>query len=97
MVLLTDGLATAPRKEPEAFAKAEAALLKADGITLYTIGLGASVNMEFLQQLASEPSLAFAAPSTATLGTIYQTITGAICEDGAARIDVIPKAASNFK
>ncbi len=97
VVLLTDGLATAPGKDPDEFAKTEASLLKADGITLYTIGLGAGVNMDFLRTIASEPQLAFAAPTTATLGGIYKTITGAICEDGAARIDVIPKAASNFR
>lgn len=96
LVLLTDGLATAPDKNPEEFSQSEAALLKADGITLYTIGLGAGVNMDFLRSLSNEPQFAYSAPTTATLGSIYKTITGAICEDGAARIDVIPKAASNF-
>lgn len=96
VVLLTDGLATAPDKNPEEFAQSEATLLKADGITLYTIGLGNGVNMDFLRTLASEPQFAYSAPTTATLGGIYQAITGAICEDGAARIDVIPKAASTF-
>jgi len=96
IVLLTDGLATAPGNNPEEFAKTEATLLKADGITLYTIGLGAGVNMDFLRIIASESQSAFAAPTVATLEDIYKKITGAICEDGAARIDVIPKAASNF-
>jgi len=95
IVLLTDGLATAPEKNPEEFAKTEASFLAADGITLYTIGLGSAVNMDFLRSISSEAQLAYMAPTTATLGGIYQIITGAICEDGAARIDIIPKA-NNF-
>jgi Mg-chelatase subunit ChlD len=96
VVLLTDGLATGPDIEPELYAKTQADVLKADGVTLYTIGLGSSVNMEFLQALASTPTQAFAAPTTDILGSIYQTITASICEDGAAKIDVIPKASGNF-
>jgi Mg-chelatase subunit ChlD len=96
VVLLTDGLATAPDKEPVQYAAEKAALLKGSNITLYTIGLGAGADMDSLRKLASEPVQAYAAPTTATLGDIYQKITGAICEDGAARIDVIPKTSSNF-
>lgn len=95
IVLLTDGLATAPNKNPEEFAQTQARLLAADDITLYTIGLGVGVNMDFLRTISSERQFAYAAPTTATLGGIYKIITGAICEDGAARIDVIPKA-NNF-
>lgn len=96
VVLLTDGLATAPGKEPAAYAEAKAALLKDSAITLYTIGLGSGADMDSLRKLASEPAQAYAAPTTDTLGAIYKKITGAICEDGAARIDIIPKTSSNF-
>lgn len=97
VVLLTDGLATAPEKEPEAYAKEKAELLKKDGITLYTIGLGKGVNMDFLRTLASDPNFAYAAPTTNTLQLIYKAITDSICEDGAARIDVIPKVTNAFQ
>ncbi len=96
VVLLTDGLATAPDEKPEEFALAEAAKLKADDITIFTIGLGAGVNMDFLRSIASSPNQAYSAPTTATLSSIYTAITAAICEEGASRIDVIPKTDSNF-
>lgn len=96
VVLLTDGLATAPEIEPEEFAKTQAELLKSDGISLYTIGLGKGVNMDFLRTLSSGPTFAYAAPTTDTLGSIYKNITDAICEDGAARIDVITKVTNSF-
>jgi Mg-chelatase subunit ChlD len=96
VVLLTDGLATAPEEEPEEYAKKQAEILKADDITLYTIGLGKGVNMDFLRTLASDTTQAYAAPTTNTLGTIYKAITDSICEDGAARIDVIPKVTKSF-
>ncbi len=97
VVLLTDGLATAPDPSPDAHAQTKAQALKADNTTIYTIGLGVSVNMDFLRTIASEPAMAFSAPNVSTLGGIYQAITAAICEDGAARIDVIPKAIGNFE
>jgi Mg-chelatase subunit ChlD len=96
VVLLTDGLATAPEKEPEEYAKTQANIVKSDDIAVYTIGLGKSVNMDFLRTLASGSNLAYAAPTTNTLGTIYKNITDSICEDGAARIDVIPKVTKSF-
>ncbi len=96
VVLLTDGLATGPGEEPEAYAKEKAELLKNDGIAFFTIGLGKGVNMDFLRSISSGPSFTYAAPTTNTLGGIYKTITDSICEDGAARIDVIPKVTKAF-
>jgi len=96
VVLLTDGLATAPDPNPDAFALTKAEQLKADDITVYTIGLGTGVNMNLLRQIASEPGFAYSAPTTATLNSIYQTISSTICEEGAARIDIIPKTDGNF-
>ena len=96
VVLLTDGLATAPGDDPDAFALAQAKQLKSDDIIVYTIGLGTGVNMSFLREIATEPGFAFVAPNTSTLGTIYRTISSAICEEGAARIDIIPKTDGNF-
>jgi Mg-chelatase subunit ChlD len=96
IVLLTDGLATAPGEDPDAYALEEAAKAAAEDITVFTIGLGQAVNMDFLRSIASTPEQAYAAPATSTLRSIYSAITAAICEDGAARIDVIPKTRSNF-
>jgi Mg-chelatase subunit ChlD len=95
MVILTDGLATAPEQEPEQYALAQAEALKATGVEVYAIGLGEQVNMEFVRAVAS-PDAAYQALSRNQIDSIYQTITGAICEDGAAVIDIVPKTNANF-
>ena len=96
LVLLTDGLATAPDEEPEAYALAAAKAAKAKGVTIYTIGLGENVNMDFVKQLASSNEQAYAALTTADIDRIYRTITADLCEDGAAVIEIIPKTDAGF-
>ncbi len=96
-VLLTDGLATAPDEDPELYALAQASNLKGSGAQLFVIGLGEQVNMEFIRQLASEPTNAFQAINRNEVDRIYRDITGAICEDGAAIIDVVPKTKAVFE
>jgi len=97
LVLLTDGLATAPGEEPEAFALSAAREVKDTGVIVYTVGLGTEVNMEFLRQVASSPQQAFAAPTTGDLDRIYRAITAALCEDGPAVIEIIPKTTAGFE
>lgn len=96
VVLLTDGLATAPGDDPTSYALEQAQALKATDTTIFTIGLGSGIDKSTLQAMASAPSQAFIAPSTDVLTDIYESITAAICEEGAARIDVIPKTGGNF-
>jgi len=90
-ILLTDGLATAPDDEPEAYALLAAEALKATGVVVYTIGIGADVDEEFLKQIATDGKHYFRAPERTTIGRIYEDITSALCEDGAAVIEIIPK------
>ena len=96
LVLLTDGLTTAPGEDPDAYALAAASEAKAAGINIYTIGLGEQVNMEFVRQLASSRNQAYQAISRSQINDIYETITGDICEDGAAIIDIVPKTNASF-
>ncbi len=98
MVILTDGLATAPgtTEEAETFALQEALSAKDSGTNIYAIGLGESVKMEFVTALASLPTQGFQAISAADVDRIYQTITSAICEQGPAVIDIVPKSTSGF-
>lgn len=96
-VLMTDGLANAPDEDPEAYALEQAEFLKKTGTQVFTVGLGEKLNEPFLQQLASSPQHYFHAPSTAQLGGIYESITEAICEDGAAIIEIIPKTDASFE
>jgi Mg-chelatase subunit ChlD len=95
-ILLTDGLATAPAKDPEIYAETEAKALKDIGVTLFTIGLGAQANDEFLRNIASNNSQYYKAPSIRDLGGIYASITKDICEDGPTVIEIIPKAETSF-
>jgi len=98
LILLTDGLPTAKGDTKKIVEDAKAAAKKAaeDGVTVYVIGLGKGVDLEFVKSLADDPTNAFYAPTGADLESIYQKITGALCESGATRIDVIAKTPTNF-
>lgn len=96
LVLLTDGLATAPEEQPEEFALAAATDIKNDDVVIYTIGLGESVNMDFVRAVASSPAQAYQAITRSDINRIYQTITESICEDGPAVIDIVPKTSASF-
>jgi Mg-chelatase subunit ChlD len=98
LILLTDGLPTAPDGTGDAVAEAIAAAesITASGINLFAIGLGEGVDREFIASLASTPEQAFLAPSRTDLTSIYETITSSLCESGTARIDVIAKTKTNF-
>ena len=95
VVLLTDGLATAPGNDPETYARDAAATARDADISLFTIGLGSRVNEEFLAELAGEESHRYLAASRNDLDQIYRAISTAICEEGAAVIDVVPKVSAN--
>lgn len=96
MVLLTDGLATAPGEDPEKYALDAAIKVKQQGVNVFTIGLGENVNMDFVTQIANSPKQAYRALSTSDIDRIYKTITAEICEDGAAIIQIIPKTDAGF-
>jgi Mg-chelatase subunit ChlD len=94
IVLLTDGKANAPERKdikPEAYAQALAAEAYQRGVEVYTIGLGTSVNTEFLASLATSEKHSYQAVNKETLDEIYRTISQALCEDGPAVIDIITK------
>lgn len=95
-VLLTDGLATAPDENPDEYALSNAQLMKENGISVFAIGLGEQVNMDFVSRLASSPAQSFKAVTAADVDQIYRQITASLCEDGAAVIDIIPKTDANF-
>lgn len=92
IVLLTDGKANAPEAETaEAYALAMAEEGKKRGIEIFSIGLGKNVKGDFVQALASDPRNGYLAVDRSTLDGIYASISTALCEDGAAIIDIIPK------
>lgn len=98
-IILTDGLptsATATTEELTVTATALARAIDTSGATIYAIGLGENLDRAFIASLASSPSQVYFAPSGAELDRIYNEITTALCESGAARIDVIAKTRANF-
>lgn len=95
LVILTDGLATAPDQDPDGYAREAATALKDTDVDIYAIGLGQQVNMDFVRSLASE-NKSYQALTRDRVNAIYEEITGAICEDGAAIIDIVPKTMSGF-
>ncbi len=96
VVLLTDGLANEPDVDPEVYALAAAETLKGTGAEVYTIGLGSELNETFLRSIATDSDHYFSAGSSATIDRIYKNVTSALCEDGAAIIEITPKPKTDF-
>lgn len=97
IVLLTDGIANEP-EDPggEVYAKQYADIAKRDGYTIYTIGLGTSVNDTFLQEIAGtkgdvKGEFYYKAAGTNELTAIYKNISDSICERGPAVIEITPR------
>ena len=100
LVLLTDGVANLPsrigtRNYPEIYAIESAELARGDGISLYTIGLGKDINMDFLKTLATTTAEAYFAPSTKELNDIYNQIAIKICKKDPAVIDIYMRILPN--
>lgn len=96
LVFLTDGLANAPEPNAEQFALDAAQKLKDTGTEIYTIGLGAKSNETFLKNIASKESYYYKAATAGVVDTIYRTVTSALCEEGPAIIEIIPKTEAIF-
>ncbi len=98
VVLLTDGLPTAPGDTSAILEETRLAAktLSGAGVEVYAIGLGKGVDAPFIESLASSEKNAYLAPQASDLTQIYQQITGSLCESGATRIDVIAKTGANF-
>jgi hypothetical protein len=75
IVFLTDGL---PNGTTEDAVLAEAAAAKAEGITIFTIGLGPDVYADLLRAMATSSSHYYFSPSTAELNEIYRRIVDAL-------------------
>ncbi len=98
VVLLTDGLPTAPGDSTTILeeTRLSAQTLIGEGVEVYAIGLGKGVDIPFIESLASSQEKAYSAPKAGDLEKIYKQITGSLCESGATRIDVIAKTGANF-
>jgi len=86
LVLLSDGLPTVGG-DP----RAEAAAAKAEGIRVFTIGLGNDVDPALMRELASAPSDYFFAPGAEQLAGIYAQISGLIGGGPATNIELVDR------
>lgn len=71
LIVLTDGEPTGTTPEE---VRTAAAAAKAAGILVFTIGLGTSLDVELLRDVASRPEWAYLAPDTSDLVAIYEAI-----------------------
>jgi Ca-activated chloride channel family protein len=71
IILLTDGLPFGTTAEAVLAAADQA---KAEGITIYTIGLGGDVDPHLLRQVATDPGKYYFAPQATDLEAIYEQI-----------------------
>jgi len=87
------------------YARTFATQAKTQDITIYTIGFGdffattsdlISRDLTLISDLATAPEYSFTAPTVADLARVYSEIADSICEDGAAKIDVIPVTSGGF-
>lgn len=80
VVLLTDGKPDGGL-DPRGRALSQAATLRAAGVAVYAIGLGADVDGALLGQIAGDPTRYFQAPSAAELAGIYRLIARRLLAD----------------
>ncbi len=102
LVVLTDGVATRPirpggsknsedTKYPEDVALKTGQSIKAQGIQIFTIGLGKDIHTDFLKSLASSASNFYLAPTAQELKKIYGQIATKICKARPAVINILPR------
>jgi hypothetical protein len=75
MIVLTDGKAN---PVPAEVAVDEASAAKADGVVVFTVGLGAELDIEALRGMATRPEYFYVAPDAEALAGIYRGIAVAI-------------------
>ena len=87
------------------YARDNAQAAKDREVTIYTIGFGdffleiediLDRDLGLVRDLASDPGKSFIAPTVAELERVYRNIAEDICEEGPARIDIIPRTGANF-
>ena len=94
IILLTDGLPTLPvdpnnTDYPSFSAQEVSKTIKANGVDLYTIGLGKSVSDGFLKSISTNDAHYFFAPTKETLSDIYSRIASNLCQKKPNVINVI--------
>jgi hypothetical protein len=98
IVLLTDGVASRPlnpdkktdKDYPGIYAHEKAVSAQDNEVSLYVIGLGDSVDEEFLKNsIATTPNYYYKAATSAGLKEIYDKIAQAVCKEESFTTDVV--------
>ena len=98
IVLLTDGVASRPlnpkdktdENYPNLYASELASTAIDTGISIYAIGLGDSINEDFLKNsIASTPDYYYKAATSGDLNSIYNQIAQDVCKEEVFTTDVI--------
>lgn len=94
LIILTDGAATYPLKKGDASYPAKMAIEAADaakqqGIEVFTIGLGSTIDKDVLRAIASSADHFYVAPTSADVAQVYEKIAEAICVQGAVKVEII--------
>ena len=95
IILLTDGLPTAPDGQPDAQTQAIQAAVNArsQGITIFAIGLGNRVNYEFLRALTGNDQGVYQTTNPDELTTIYSQIATSVCQRAPYKVEAFPNPA----
>lgn len=96
IILLTDGIATRPLESGNPKFAEEIAMKYSENIRLsntdlYVIGLGESVNEEYLGDLSTGEGYYYSSPTNEDLDAIYEEIAMSICKKGPNVIQIIPR------
>lgn len=92
IVLLTDGIPTAPGDEDaEELARVAARSAQDKQIEIYAIGLGTGVNRLFLESLVNDKASYRGAADSVDLNSIYTSLATELCQKKPAVIEIIPR------
>jgi Mg-chelatase subunit ChlD len=96
MVILTDGISNRPKNPNDSndekyannYASQKANEAKKDGISMYTIGLGKTVDEQFLKEIAGSPDHYYKAATSPDLEAIYKQVAQDVCKEETFTADI---------
>lgn len=97
LILITDGLSTAPQPNPVEQATQQATLTRDAGIIIYGIGLGEDASQANLETWTNDPARVLMAPSTADLQATFEALAANIVNPAPENITVVDTVEDNFE
>lgn len=99
LVIITDGDPTVPLPNPDTAASTAAAAARAAGIEIYAIGLGDNIDVNNLNDWATDPdnTHVLVAPTPAELQQAFEDLAANINTPGAIGVTVVDTVANEFE